>query len=104
MPYCKQNEPWLPKLPNICHYSQRGTCSPRLLLTVVMVWLLNFTNWLGHETLLGYPRFPLTGGLNVEKDSDNSHYKIQFRVILEIIFTLSFTCQFWEFDSHIFLF
>lgn len=66
----------------------RGICSPRVLLTVVMVWLLNCTNWLGHETLLGYPRFPLTGELNVEKDSEDSHDKIKLYVILEITFTL----------------
>lgn len=88
MDYCKQNQPRLPKLPSICHYSQRRICSPRVLFTVVMVWLLSCTNWLGHETLLGYPRFPLAEGLNVEIDSEDSHYKIKSYVILEIAFTL----------------
>lgn len=107
--YCKQNQPWLSKLnllPNVCHHSQRRTCSLGVLLTVVMMWLSNGTNWLGRETLLGYPRIPLTGGIVWGKGRFRRQ-SLQNWVICglgDCFYPLSFTCQGWEFDSHIFLF
>lgn len=70
------------------------------------MWLSNCTNWLGRETLLGYPRFPLTEGLyGGMEDLEDGHCKIVLYVVLEIAYyLLNFTSEGWEFDSHIFLF